>query len=167
MQLVSPIINYMTEKGMIADPTNDFADSVDTSLLVMGTASEPLQLWKPYYFDSDDNIDSQKIVGIEVFSQTEMPILPSLNNNVSSNDVYRYFLLTIVGADGKDILCVLPLSILLGVRYSATAFAKTPLFDFGDVIWSKCYVQCIDITGAGINVNDTNILFKVYTKPKS
>jgi len=167
MQLVSPIINYMTEKGMIADPTNDFADSVDTSLLVMGTASSPMQLWKPYYFNSDTNIDKQKVVGIEVFSQTEMPILPNGSNNVSSNDVYRHFLLNIVGGDGKEVLSIIPLTMLLGVRYSATSFAKVPLFDYDNIIWDKCYVNCVDVTGGGVNVTDTNILFKIYTKPKS
>ena len=166
MQLVSPIINYMTEKGMIADPTDDFADSVDTSLLVMGTASEPMQLWKPYYFNSDDNIDANKIVGIEVVSRTNLIILPSLNNNVASDDVFRFFLLTIVAGDGKEVLSVMPLSLLLGIPYQ-NGFLKTPLFDYNDVIWSKCYVQCIDTAGAGVNVNDTNILFKIYTKPKS
>ena len=166
MQLISPIINYMTEKGMIADPTDDFADSVDTSLLVMGTASEPMQSWKPYYFNSDDNIDANKIVGIEVVSRENLLILPSLNNNIASNDVFRYFLLTIVAGDGKEILSVMPLYLLLGINYQ-NGFLKTPLFDYNDVIWSKCYVQCIDTAGGGINVNDTNILFKIYTKPKS
>ena len=78
MQLVSPIIDYMTKQGMIADSTDDFSDSVDTSLLTLGTAALPMQLFQPYYFNSDTNIDSQKIVGIEVFSQTEMPILPKI-----------------------------------------------------------------------------------------
>jgi hypothetical protein len=151
---------------MIADSTDDFSDSVDTSLLVMGTAALPMQLFKPYYFNSDSNIDNQKIVGIEVFSNTEMPILPDGKNNVSSNDVFRNFLLTLVGGDGKQIYSIVPLSMLLGVRYSATSYAKTPLFDYDDIVWDKCYVQCVDTTAGGININDTNILFKIYTKPK-
>ena len=166
MQLVSPIIDYMTKQGMIADSTDDFSDSVDTSLLTLGTAALPMQLFQPYYFNSDTNIDSQKIVGIEVFSQTEMPILPNGSNNVASNDVFRNFLLTLVGGDGKQIYSIIPLSMLLGVRYSATSYAKVPLFDYDDIVWDKCYVQCVDTTAPGVNINDTNILFKIYTKPK-
>lgn len=155
----------MVKQGMIADSTDCFSDSVDTSLLVMGTTAEPMILNNPYYFPSDTLIDSQKVVGIAVTSRSQNPILPNGSNNVSSDDVFRHFLLTLVGGDGKEIYAIMPLSMLLDVQIG-NGYAKTPMFSYDDIVWDKCYVQCIDTTAGGININDTNILFKIYTKPK-
>lgn len=159
--LISPLINYMTEKNMVDDFSDPISYSV-TNEIVTFTASggglpTSLAINKPYYFQPKNTLDHtrSKIKALEVVSTTFQSVFENGTNNVSSDDVFSRIILYIV--DGNDsILIQTPLKSLLGIAYGGFA-RKLYQVDLSDIIWQKCYIEILDTSvisaGEGIKLN--------------
>ena len=163
--LISPIVQYMTENQMIWDCTSEIASKVEQKQFTFTASGNlGLQIWKPYYFEADDFLDGSAIEGIQVVSRDESDPFVDGTTGLSSLDVYGKVLLWLVDRGG-DVLAVLPLSILLSSRGNtiASAFVKYQKVCLKDLVLQKCYITISDTTG--INVGDT-ILFNFFYDDK-
>jgi hypothetical protein len=164
-QLISPIVDYMLRNQMIWDCTEEIAPRVEQKQFTF-TASGVLglQIWKPYFFDADDNLNGDVIKGIQVVTNLESQPIVGGTSTLSSLDAYGKVLLWLVDRGG-DVVSVLPLSILIASRGNTipTAFVKYQKFCLKDIVLQKCYLTISDTTG--INVGDS-ILFNFFYEEK-
>ena len=164
-QLISPIVDYMLRNQMIWDCTEEIAPRVEQKQFTF-TASGTLglQIWKPYYFDADDNLNGDVIKGIQVVTNFESQPIVGGTSTLSSLDTYGKVLLWLVD-EGGDVVSVLPLSVLIASRGNTitTAFVKYQKFCLKNIVLQKCYLTISDTTG--INVGDS-ILFNFFYEEK-
>lgn len=160
--LISPLINFMTEQKMICDvtaPISRYSDQLQFTFTAIGIFG--LQIWKPYYFNPDEDIDKSIIKGIEVIDGVQLFPYPNGATPLSSADLLGQFLLWIVDKN-DDVVCQIPLSSLQSTQYGATGHASVQRFHLKNIIWQNCYITCHDTTF--VNVGDS-ILFNVYYDP--
>ena len=159
--LISTLINYMTEKNMIADTCSPTSYSVTSSIIDFtasgGGLPTSLAINKPYYFQPNNTLDHQNsdIKALEVVSTLFESTFDNGVNNVASDDIFSRIMLYIV--DGYDnILIQTPLSATLGISYGGYA-RKLYMVELKDIIWQKCYIELLDtgliIAGEGIKLN--------------
>lgn len=148
MQLVSPLINYLTEKEMLRDtcaPVSEYVTTAQIDFTAAGTGlPTAIALNKPYFLKPYDLLNSRnsKIKALEVVSPTFQSIFNNGVNNVSSDDVFANITLYLLDGN-QDILIQTPLKSLLGIAYGGYA-RKLYQVCLEDVVWSNCYIE---ITG--------------------
>ena len=160
-RLISPIVEYMTSKEMIWDCTSEISSKVQQfQFTFTASGSLGLQIWKPYYFEADDDLNGSFVKGIQAVSREQNDPLVGGGTTLSSLDSFGKILLWLVDKGG-DVLAVLPLSILLSTQGNTigSAFVKYQKFAFKDLAWQYCYITISDT--AGINVGDS-ILFNIF-----
>ena len=164
--LQSPLVDFMLKKKMVWDVTSPISKSVEqVQFTFQASGITGLQIWKPYYFPADDSLNGSVIEGISVVSANETNPLITGNTAITSLDAYGKILLWMVDKRG-DVLCVLPLSVLLSTSGNTipSAFVKYQKFCLQDVILQDCYLTITDTTG--INVGDS-VLFNFFYTNKS
>jgi len=169
MQIVSPLIQYMTEKGFIRDTCEPVSYSVDVSQVNFTTAGTGLPtaigLNTPYYLNVEDSLNhsNSTIMALEVVSPTFLSIFPNGTNNVTSDDVFSNITLNLVNGN-QDLLVQTPLSSLLGISYGGYA-RKLYQVALKDIVWSNCYIE---ITGDPTLIsNGQGILLNIYHDSKN
>jgi|AACY02.5.fsa_nt_gi hypothetical protein len=159
MQLVSPLINYLTEKEMIRDtcaPVSEYVTTAQIDFTAAGTGlPTAIALNTPYYLKPYDllNAKNSKIKALEVVSPTFQSIFSNGSTNVTSDDVFSNFTLNILNGE-QDVLIQTPLTSLLGIAYGGYA-RKLYQTCLEDVVWSNCYIE---ITGNTALVNPGNAI---------
>jgi hypothetical protein len=159
--LQSPLVDYMLKRQMVWDVSSPISKSVkQVQFTFSATGILGLQIWKPYYFPDDDSLNGSAIDGISVVTPNETNPLITGNTAITSLDAYGKILLWIIDKKG-DVLCTIPLSVLLSTRGNTipSAFVKYQKFCLKDVIFEDCYLTISDTTG--INVGDS-ILFNIF-----
>lgn len=169
MELVSPLIQYMKDKGFIRDTCDPVSYSVTSSQVnftAAGTGlSTSIGLNTPYYLAVKDSINHQNatIYALEVISPTFQSVFANGVNNVSSDDVFSNITLNLVNGEG-DLLVQTPLSSLLGIAYGGYA-RKLYQVALKDIIWSNCYIE---ITGNPSLISaGEGILLNIYYDKKN
>lgn len=164
MQLVSPLINYLTEKEMIRDTCDPVSESV-TSAQINFTAAgtglpTALLINQPYYFQPYDllNARNSKIRALEVVSPNFQSTFEDGVSNVSSDDIFANITLNLLDGN-QDVLVQTPLSSLLGIAYGGYA-RKLYQVCLEDIVWSNCYIE---ITGDISLINPgQGVKFNIY-----
>lgn len=169
MQIVSPLIQYMKDKGFIRDTCDPVSYSVTTSQVNFTAAGTGLPtsigLNTPYYLAVKDSLNYQNatIKALEVISPTFQSIFANGVNNVSSDDVFSNITLNLVNGEG-DLLVQTPLSSLLGIAYGGYA-RKLYQVALEDIVWSNCYIE---ITGNPLLISaGEGILLNIYYDKKN
>jgi hypothetical protein len=159
-QLISPLVNYMTEQQMVCDAYSEISESAKpVEFVFQSTGIYGLQIWKPYYFNPDTSLNGSTIKGIEVLTTTQLGKSTTNNTPVSSLDVLSNLLLWLVDDKGEAV-CTLPLWILGAGNSTAD---KIQRFNLKNIIWQDCYITTHDTTGLSAG---TSILFNVYYDKK-
>ena len=165
-RLISPIIEYMTKQGYIWDCTSEISSRVQQVEFTFSAAGvNGIQIWKPYYFNAEDDLNGSVIQGLQVITRTENVPFADGTSTLSSIDAFGKVILWIVDKSG-EVVSTLPLSTLIASRGNtiASAFVKYQRVQFENIVWQNCYLTLADTTG--INAGES-ILFNVFYNPKN
>jgi len=159
-RLISPLIEYMVSNKMITDVTSPVSERVKQVQFTFASSGVyGVQIWKPYYFQPDTNLNGSAIKGIQALTSTELEYLPDGTQTYSA-DVMANMLLWLIDESG-DAVCTLPLSELITSSSNTigTAFPKVQRFDLKNIIWQKCYITIHDTTGITAG---SSLMFNIY-----